>query len=314
MKKIYHIKPIYKSFIWGGRKLIDEFNLKTDLPNVGTIYTVIAVKNHLDNIVEETGGTLSELYETHPEIFDCPDEGFPIRMTITCNEQYQSMQLHPNDEYALAHEGTRGKVSGAIVLFPQENPPVTKKQFGHKCSSLDEFKKLVAEENWDELYDHIEIADGWYHHTPAGVIHGGKGSGKIAATFGTNSDITYRFYDYERNDQNRPLDLQAVYDCVNIPEVPLENGRDVNPAEKNGVACYDYYEKSGEYVAKRLKIEKEGSFNYPHFAFYTCVNGGGELEGIPIKKGETLLVPKGYGPVELKGKLDICFISYYREG
>ena len=50
MSNIFHIKPIYKEFIWGGRKLIDYFHLPQSLEQIGTIYHVIAVPGHLDNL------------------------------------------------------------------------------------------------------------------------------------------------------------------------------------------------------------------------------------------------------------------------
>ena len=48
-RQLYHIEPIYKSFIWGGRALIDHFHIKTDMENIGTIYHVIAIPGQLDN-------------------------------------------------------------------------------------------------------------------------------------------------------------------------------------------------------------------------------------------------------------------------
>ena len=105
---VYRVEPLYKSFVWAGHKLIDRFGLKTDLENVGTIYNVLALPGELDNPVTGTGMTLSELYQAHRELFGCSDEVFPVRMTITCNEGFQSYQSHPGDEYAMAHEGCRG--------------------------------------------------------------------------------------------------------------------------------------------------------------------------------------------------------------
>ena len=116
MHKIFHVKPIYLEFVWGGHKLIDKYNLQTVLKNVGMIYLVIAIPNHLDNIVEETNQPLSEFYQEHQDLFKINEERFPVRMAISCNEGRQSYQVHPDDAYALSHEGTRGKVSGSISL------------------------------------------------------------------------------------------------------------------------------------------------------------------------------------------------------
>ncbi|WP_250228625.1 class I mannose-6-phosphate isomerase [Anaeropeptidivorans aminofermentans] len=307
MKKIYRIKPVYLSFIWGGRKLIDAFNIETDLDNIGTIYNVIALPGHLDNEVEGTGQTLSEFYKNNKALFGCDEEIFPVRMTITCNEGMQSYHLHPTDAYALTHDGTKGKVSGAVSIT--ESDSVKRSLFGNKAVSLDHFKELVANKDWDNLFTYVEVKEGDYLHTPAGVIHGGKGGGGINVTFSTNSDITYRFYDYDRNDPERKLHMQEVYDCVNIPEVPF-GPIHAEPIEQNGISLYKYYNVAGEYIAMRIKTKEKGSFQYDKFLFMTCVEGCGEIDGYSIKPGETVFIPVHYGPISFKGKMDLMVLSY----
>ena len=103
-------------------------------------------------------------------------------MTITCNEGFQSYQLHPDDAYALAHEGCRGKVSGAVTLDDEGH--VGTWLFGHKVASLEEFKDCVERRDWNRLFDTLKVHDGDFVHTPAGVIHGGNGAGAVSATFG----------------------------------------------------------------------------------------------------------------------------------
>lgn len=308
MKRIYHIDPIYKSFVWAGRKLIDRFGIDTDLPNVGTIYCAIALPGELDNIVRETGEPLSAFYAAHRELFACPDEVFPVRMTITCNEGFQSYQLHPDDAYALAHEGCRGKVSGAVTLDDGEH--VSTWLFGHKVASLEEFKDCVERRDWNRLFSTLEVHDGDFVHTPAGVIHGGNGAGAVSATFGTNGDITYRFFDNDRNDPARPLALDDVYACVHFPEVPFR-AEPPHPVQVPGMKLITYHDVDGEYVALRMKVEGETSFGYDSFLFITCVAGAGSVGGTPIGLGETLLVPAGFGSFELQGDMDCIAISYH---
>lgn len=139
MSNIFHIKPIYKEFIWGGRKLIDYFHLPQSLEQIGTIYHVIAVPGHLDNLVEETGEPLSVFYQTNPALFRCNRKDLPIRMTTTCNEGRQSYQLHPTDDYALAHDGQYGKVSGSVALLP--DGAEKRRLFGNLCTTREEFAK-----------------------------------------------------------------------------------------------------------------------------------------------------------------------------
>ena len=172
---------------------------------------------------------------------------------------------------------------------------------------------MVENKDWKNLFSTIKVKDGDYVHTPAGVIHGGYGKGLINATFGTNGDITYRFYDNDRNDPSRPLQLQEVYDCVNIPEVPV-GAKAVEPVREKGLLIYHYYEKAGEYVAKRFIVKGKGNYSYQGFLFLTCVNGEGTIEDMPIGLGETILVPADFGEIHFDGDMDLIAISYIEDG
>lgn len=306
-KQIYHVQPEYQAFVWGGHKLIDRYDIKTDLENIGTIYSVIAIPGHLDNFIPEANIPLSAFYKENPDLFGIHEDIFPVRMTITCNEGLQSYQLHPSDEYALKHEGTKGKISGSIVL--EETGKVKTKLFGHTAKTLDEFKAMVAAKDWDRFFTTVDVADGEFLNTPAGVVHGGKGDGSITITFSTNSDVTYRFYDYDRNDPKRPLHLQQTYDCANIPELPFGVVKPVAKKE-NGIALYEYYNVPGEYWAGRIVVDGSGSYENKQFMFYACYAGAGSIGGVAIKAGETLFVPANFGPVSLEGDLDLVMISY----
>ncbi len=310
MKKVFHLEPIYKSFVWAGRKLIDEFNLDPGLDSIGTIYCAIAIPNELDSEVREAGEPLSSFYTSHPDVFGCDEEEFPVRMTITCNEGFQSYQSHPDDAYALEHDGARGKVSGAVALH--ESDHVGTWLFGHKAVDRNEFRELIEAKAWDRLFTTLDVRDGDFVHTPAGVIHGGWGSGIVTATFGTNGDLTYRFYDNDRNDPNRPLEIDKVCDCASFPELPFCAKR-VEPVRMENMLCYDYHDVDGEYVAKKLVVYGSCTYAYDGFLIMTCVNGSGEVAGEQVLKGETLLIPHGYGPFDLQGDMELIAISYHKK-
>ncbi len=313
MNGIYHLQPIYKSFIWGGRKLIDEFELDPALKNIGTIYSVIALPGHLDNIVMETGEPLSAFFHSHPEVFGCSRSEFPVRMSITCNEDFQSYQLHPDNTYALEHENTWGKVSGSVAI--QESDRVSETLFGHKAETIEEFRRLVESKNWDKLFCKIKVKEGDFLHTPAGVVHGGQGSGRIYAALGTNGDITYRFYDLDRNDPQRPLALEQVYDCVTMPELDL-SACVIHPIPRteHNVEIYDYYSVPNEYTAKQLKINGSGSFSMDEFYCIANIDGDGSVDGEKLRKGETFLIECNHGSIHLEGTMRLMLLSYSEKG
>ena len=309
MKKIYHIEPIYKSFVWSGEKIKEHFHLITDQKQIGTIYHVISVEGQLDNIVKEAGEPLSAFYKNNMSLFECDSNTFPIRMTTTCNEGFQSYQVHPDDEYAYIHDNkAKGKVSGSVTI--EESDEIRKRKFGHKCKNLNEFKECVETKNWDKLFNCVEVKTGDFVHTPSGVIHGGYGDGKISCTFGTNGDLTYRFYDLDRNDPKRPLRIQDVYNLQVFPDKKI-NPVHIEPQLENGLYIYDYYQAKGEYVAKRIKCNKEGTYSYSGFLFISVINGQCTINSQMLKIGETIFVPAHYGELYIKGDVDLILISYY---
>ena len=306
MRKIYRIRPVEQRTMWGSDKIIKLYDIKTDLDNIGQLYHVIALPGHLDCLVEDVGEPLSAFYEKNPELFDCPHKEFPIRMATVCSVDNMSYQLHPSDEYALKHEGCRGKVAGIVTI--EETDDITDTIFGNTAKTLDEFKAMVEAKDWDKLFDRVQWKDGDFLNTPTGVIHGVKGDGKIKISFGTGGDITYRFYDFERNDPKRPLQLEQVYECVNIPEVPI-GPIHVEPVRKGGMLQYDYYSAPNEYTAKRFRVETSGVFELDKFMFFVCVKGRGTVGGVELVPGQTVFVPAHYGPVELCGEMELFMIS-----
>lgn len=307
-KKLYKIKPVLQETVWGGRNIIDYYHLDTKLQNVAEMYHVIALKDHFDNEVEGTDETLSSFYEKYPELFDCSCPVFPIRMATSCADKKQSYHLHPDNEYAWKHEHCLGKATGSILYEPKGE--IRHRFFGHTAKTLEEFKTKVENNDWDSLCRYIDIRDDQYFHTIPGLIHGGGGGNpQLGIAFAQNSDITYRAYDFGRNDPNRKLHLKQVYDCINIPDIECKP-IDVVPREENGCMVSDYYDSPGEYTAKRIDVDKEGRFEMKEFYFILNAKGKGTVNGEEILMGETVFVPAHFGPILIQGELKLYLISY----
>lgn len=306
MTKLYHIEPVLQQTYWGSDKIIKWYNLDTELANVGQMYHVIGIPGHLDCRVTETGKPLSELYKEQPELFDCPHKELPIRMATMCCIKDMSYQVHPDDDYAMKHEGCRGKVAGQVAF--EESDEVKEILFGNTAKTLNEFKSMVENKQWDQLFQKMKIKEGDFLHTPTGVIHCVEAENKLRMCCGTGSDITYRFYDHDRNEPGRELHLKQVYETVNIPEVPLAP-RHVEPEERDGLMVYDYHSAPNEYIFKRLRCSGDGHFKMDEFYFLTCINGKGTVNGEAIGKGETLFVPAHSERLPISGDMELFLIS-----
>ena len=131
-----------------------------------------------------------------------------------------------------------------------------------------------------------------------------------------NADCTLRLYDYDRIDpstgKKRDIQPEQVYENVNMPDTSTEFVMYPSSLER-GIHVTRYWDEPGLYTLMRLQVEKMGTFSHPRFAFYTCVDGEGTIQDVPIKKGETLLVPEGMGMLKFEGIMDVFLASYRNE-
>lgn len=308
-KQLYKIEPFFEPRIWGGERLKERYGYTTDISPVGEVYNVVALPGQADCGVSGTGKTLSQLYVEKPEWFCCDTEQLPIRVNILDPLDSLSVQLHPDDEYALQHDNSRGKPEAWVIL---DTPPDGRIAFGHYARSREEFKQLSENHDFDALVRYIPAKKDWYLDIPAGTLHA---IGKDVLTYNVsrNADLTYRLYDYHRVDPNtgheRELHIDKVIDNVVVPD-DAKDFQWFDSSEANGCELTRYWNEPGLYTLLRLKTRSEGRYSQPRFAFITLVEGEGEINGLAVKKGETIFVPDNFGELTLRGEID-CFIASY---
>lgn len=313
MKNIVKILPFYEPRMWGGgERLEKEFHYHTDVKPLGEVYNVVALKGHADCTVPEMGMTLSELYEQYPDWFCCECEELPIRVNILDPIADLSVQLHPDDAFARTYNGGRGKPEAWVIL---DTPEDGKIQFGHKAKTIEEFKEKTENKDWKGLLKYLKAVKDGFIDIPAGTLHA-IGTGVLTYNISRNADCTLRLYDYDRLDpstgKKRPIQPEEVYKNINMPDSSTQFVLYPSAYER-GIYVTRYWDEPGLYTLMRLRLDKEGSFLHPRFAFYTCVDGEGSIQGVPIRKGETILVPHGMGMLEFKGNMDVFLASYRNE-
>lgn len=310
MKTMYNIEPVLEERMWGDRSLIERFNLETKLDNVAECYCVIAIPNHLDCKVSETGECLSDFYHNHPEVFNCESEYMPVRMVLGSSKNALSVQIHPDDEYALAHGNIRGKHEGELIVEGAKEGG--KMILGHHAKTREEFIKLSEEKQWDKLFKYITLNTGDYVHVPYNTLHGSLGGGLIVS-FSTNGDVTYRLYDYDRIDpktgKQRQLHKQDVYNNVICPN---EDVGKINYKKIQHNNCVEsiFFDEAGLYTGGRYVVNGFCEIERKEFYYILCLDGEGKIDGRTISKGKTFLIPADSGKIKIEGKLDLVYLSY----
>lgn len=306
-KYILRVKPIFREKIWGGNRLNTVFGY--DIPS-GSTGECLAISGCPGGDCAVVGGpfdgcTLAGLWERNRQLFgNLPGKLFPLLIKIIDARENLSIQVHPDDAYAAAHEnGASGKAECWYVLDCDEGATIL---IGHNASSKEEMARMVAENRWSELLREVPIHKGDFFQINPGCLHSIEGGTLILETQ-QPSDVTYRFYDYGRLENGKPRQLHIAQslEVTTAPFVPWQGQqekRKVGDAEITRlIACSCYSVYRGVLDGRTVL-----NFDKPFIAF-SVLSGSGTLDGEPVKKGDHLLLTANYGQTRLEGKLEfIC--------
>lgn len=207
----FRIEPRFVERIWGTRSLAPLFPEKTNLQEpIGEVWlTGVDCKVGSGPFA---GKTLSEAWREMPLEWRgtrFPEPGdFPLLIKFLFPSDKLSIQVHPDDAYALLHEkaaGGRGKTEMWHILSADPaaqvlvglNPGVTKESF----------LKALDDHTLEDLFRRHTVHAGDTYFVPARTPHT-IGPGMVICEIQEYSDLTYRVYDYGRVDgQGRPREL-----------------------------------------------------------------------------------------------------------
>jgi mannose-6-phosphate isomerase len=211
---------LFKEKIWGGRRLETEFG--RSLPRGKAIGESWEVSDRAPDTSIISNGPLRGtslhglLLERREDLLGPGvDLGrfprFPLLIKFIDAHQVLSVQVHPPDDFARAHDPQDdGKTemfyilagSPGTVLYLGLRPGVTRADF-QRAASVGGLKELLRP---------VSVAPGDCIFLPPGTVHA-PGAGMFFAEVQQNSDLTYRVYDWDRVDADgrpRPLQLEKA--------------------------------------------------------------------------------------------------------
>jgi mannose-6-phosphate isomerase len=216
------IEPIFSPRIWGARSLAPLFPEKSHLAEpIGEAWLT-----GLDCRVDSwpfRGRTVAQAWREMPAEWRGTKfpagEAFPLLVKFIFPTDKLSIQVHPDDAYAAAHEqaaGGRGKTEMWHILSAEPNAQVLlglKPGIGKR-----EFLKGLEQHTLESLFQAHPVTAGDTIFVPAGSPHT-IGTGMIVFEVQQYSDLTYRVYDYGRLDSNgnpRELHLEKALAVTNF--------------------------------------------------------------------------------------------------
>ena len=290
---------------WGGSKLRALYGKAIPDDSTGEALELSAIPGL--NSRDQSGRTLEELIGRFGQELTGTRVGkpFPLLLKLLDAREQLSVQVHPDDAYAAEKEGKLGKTEAWVILQAE---PGAKLVYGIRPgTTLEELK--AASENGkavEALLHYVPVQPGEVYYIPSGTVHA-IGSGIVLYEIQQSSDVTYRFYDWDRTDaqgRRRELHLDKALDVTNLAFEP-------KAAEPKIIA------ESICGVQERLLDEKYfGLDRYLHcrqmvltpderrFSILTAIEAGTiacDGQSFHMPAGQTALIPAVCGPVELSG-------------
>ncbi len=299
MQSYIKLKPVFKQMLWGGNRLKETFNFDTDLDHIGEAWIVSAHPQGPSHILngELKGQTLDQVYKTYREYFGPGfNKEFPILIKLIDAHHDLSVQVHPDDEYALKHEHDSGKYESWVFLETDED---SKLCIGHQAQSVEDFKSMVKNHQFDTLLRYIPVKQYDVFDIVPGTVHA-LCAGTMVYECQQNSNITYRIYDYDRQDnqgQLRELHLEKAFDVIKAPDLSqaIQSNSDVGALIRN--PYFSLYKK---------EIEDEATFLMDDiFIALSVVEGHVYVNTHPLNQGESMLVLPQVKEIKIQGKATV---------
>ena len=297
---IFKLEPAFKDYIWGGTRLRDEYGKKCDYDKVAESWELSCHKDGASTVAdgEDKGLTLEQYIEKHGKKVlgsDCEKfENFPILIKLIDAKDNLSVQVHPDNEYAMRVEGEYGKTEMWYVV---DADPGATLLYGFKHEiSKDEFAKRIADNTLLEVTNAVPVKKGDVFFIQAGTLHA-IGKGILIAEIQQNSNTTYRIYDYGRKGADgKPRQLH-------IPQA-------LDVTERKPPVAHDFHGHLAQ--CDYFTVDAvEGSFkdicDDVSFTSLLILEGEGTLtetatgESLPIQKGESFFIPAGTGEYTVSG-------------
>lgn len=221
---LYRLLPAGKDYLWGGTRLKEEYGKNIALTPLAETWEVSCHPDGPSTLPDLNGITLPQFLKEKPTAAGEAAERFPqfpILIKFIDAAKPLSVQVHPDDQYALAHEHQFGKTEMWYVV---DALPGSFLYYGftHKITP-EQFKQSIADNTLCDLLHKAPVKKGDVFFIEAGTVHA-IGAGILIAEIQQNSNVTYRVYDYGRVDadgKHRPLHIPQACAVANLqPAIP----------------------------------------------------------------------------------------------
>lgn len=323
INQLLKFKPILKEKVWGGEKLITKLNKRSEKKDIGESWEISDVENevsvvsngkladkNLKELIQEFQGDL-----VGEKNFAHFGEKFPLLIKFIDAKEALSIQLHPNDTLAKKRHNSFGKTEMWYVMQADEEANLIV-GFKEEVSAAEYVNHLESNTLLDIL-NVDQVTEGDVYFIPTGRVHA-IGAGVLLAEIQQTSDVTYRIYDWDRQDSEgnyRDLHTEEAIDAIDYQV--LDSYKTSYQKQTNSsteiVSC-PYFTTNVLPISKGSILAKE-HLDKDSFVIYMCVKGEVKIatkDAVEvIKMGETILVPACIKNIELNAVVNSELLEVY---
>lgn len=339
------LMPVGKDYLWGGDRLKTDFHKNIPLTPLAETWECSTHPDGSSTVAsgEHQGQSLRLVLAEHPEYLGSHPSGImnslqdktasphagtdaardtscelPVLVKLIDAAQDLSVQVHPDDAYAAAHEnGSLGKTEMWYVL---DAKPGAHLIYGFTQNMEKSTLRRSLEQNSIEKYlQKIPVQKDDVFFVEAGTVHA-IGAGILLAEIQENSNLTYRLYDYHRRDKNgleRPLHIEKALHVLNCqssasPRQPIRVLR-YRPGFASELLCRCKYFQVERLLINTGDSAPDCTTTPLSFQILLCVEGQGSLhfssQTLSFTRGSCMFLPANSVPITLHGRAQLLRIS-----
>jgi mannose-6-phosphate isomerase len=317
-------EPVLKDYIWGGRTLE---KLGRVLPPEGPVAESWEIAGHEDGTTAVRNGRFAgqPLTEVQAQLgldligsnnaWALNRDKFPLLIKLLDAARPLSVQVHPGDDYALAHEGNElGKTEMWVVLDAQ---PGAELILGvREGTTAQNFRQAIEDGNLETYLHHVPVKKGDHICVPAGTLHAIMG-GILIAEIQQNSNTTYRVYDWNRlgaDGKPRPLYIEKSLAVINFAQIEPQLSPPALISDENGVRreqlCANEY-----FVTERVTMEEGTVFNSEcdgrSLEIWGLLEGKATINEVALEAIQFCLLPAALGAYSVRAETEILMLRTY---
>lgn len=319
MTALYPLRfhPVFKDYPWGGRALAERLGRAIPDGIVAESWE-IAAHPHGTTVVAEgplAGRSLLEIQRTAGEELvgsrnraALGADRFPLLIKLLDASRWLSVQVHPDDAYAMKRHGDRGKTEMWVVLAAE---PGAELIFGFR-PGIDRasFAAALRAGRVEETLHRIPAAAGDAFFVPPGAIHA-LGPGLLLAEIQQSSDLTYRIYDWDRpGNDGLPRRLHTA-EALEVLDFDFVEPRPAAPrATSVGGLAAEELARCPYFATERIElpagVEIAGRLDGDSFEIWGALEGAAEIRwqaGVAaVEAVGWLLLPASLGDFAVRSR------------